>query len=275
MDTNHKSRLFQKIAATVQLVRNMEISIHASHATFFMILSLFPALVLVLGMLRYTALRPEDLMDLAGQFLPEALAPYVWKLISSTFQHTSRLVVSISAITALWSAARGMHGLITGLNVVYGCQEHRGWLLTRLISAAYTFVFLLMILLTLVVHVFGNTLLQLLLPRFPVISRWMELIDLRFFILVFFQVLVFSVMFMFLPNKRTSFRHNLPGALFSTLGWLTASTVFSIYVRYFSSYATIYGSVYAVALAMLWLHVGICIIFYGAVLNRLLGENGN
>lgn len=250
----------------------MEIPIHASYACFFIVLSLFPALVLVLGMLRYTSLEPSDLMDLADQFIPQALEPYIWNLISSTFEHTSQLVVSVSALTALWSAGRGMHGLIRGFNAIYGIEEHRGWLLTRILSTAYTVIFLLMILLTLVLHVFGNTISQLLLPRFPSIPVWLKLVDLRFFLLVFLQTMVFSAMFMFLPDQRSSFRSSLPGALFGTLGWMTTSSVFSIYVEHFSTYSTIYGSVYAVALTMLWLYVCICIIFFGALLNRVLAE---
>lgn len=256
----------------VRQIKAMEIPIHASYACFFIVLSMFPALVLVLGMLRYTALEPSDLMDLAGEFIPQALQPYIWSLISSTFEHTSQLVVSVSALSALWSAGRGIHGLIRGFNAIDGIEEHRGWFLTRVLSTAYTVIFLLMILLTLVLHVFGNTISQLILPRFPSIPVWLRLIDLRFFLLVFLQTMVFSAMFMFLPDRRHSFRSSLPGALFATLGWMTTSSVFSIYVEHFSTYSTIYGSVYAVALTMLWLYVCICIIFFGALLNRVLTE---
>ena len=53
---------------------------------------------------------------------------------------------------------------------------------------------------------------------------------------------------------------------------LAFSDLFSRYVEYFPNYANIYGSVYAVALAMLWLYFCVCIIFYGAALNRWLME---
>ncbi len=272
MADKQNDSLFERILSYVKRVKAMEIPIHASYACFFIVLSLFPALVLVLGMLRYTSLTPSDLMELAEQFLPTALEPYIWNLISSTFDHTTQLVVSVSAITALWSAGRGIHGLIRGFNAVYGIREHRGWLLTRLLSTAYTVVFLLMILLTLVLHVFGNTITQLLLPRIPTIPVWLKLIDLRFVLLVSLQTMVFSAMYMFLPDRRSSFRSSLPGALFATFGWMTASSLFSIYVENFSTYSTIYGSVYTVALSMLWLYMCICIIFIGALLNRLLLE---
>ena len=63
-----------------------------------------------------------------------------------------------------------------------------------------------------------------------------------------------------------------PGALLASLGWLVFSNLYSIYVRNFSGYANIYGSVYAVALSMLWLYFCVMILLYGGLLNRVLAE---
>ena len=40
--------------------------------------------------------------------------------------------------------------------------------------------------------------------------------------------------------------------------------------EHFPNYANIYGSIYAVALSMLWLYCCISIVFYGGVLNHYL-----
>ena len=263
-------QIWLRRAATL---RAMHISTHAAHACYFIVLSVFPLLVLMLGLLRYTALEPGDLLDLIGGLLPDALLPYAWKLISGAYTNTSRTVISVSALTALWSAGRGIYGLQAGLNAVYGVHEDRGWLRTRIICAAYTFLFILVLLLTLVLHVFGSTILKLLRQR-PGFWAWIDLADLRFFLLVLVQTLLFCAMFMFLPGVRHSFWESLPGALLSSFGWMTASGLFSLYVEYFPRYANIFGSVYAVALSSLWLYVCVSIVFYGGVLNRILAEMG-
>lgn len=254
-------------------LRAMEIPTHASHACYFIVLSLFPALVLVLGMLRYTSLEAADLMDLAEGILPDALEPYIWRLISGTYEHTSKAVVSVSALTALWSSSRGIYGLLTGLNGVYGVEEDRGWLRTRCMSVVYTFLFILVLLLTLVLHVFGNTIEQWIRSSGnPGLFKWMDIIDLGFFVLVAAQTLLFCAMFMYLPNGGNGFWESLPGALFGSLGWMTFSSIFSVYVENFSHYSNIYGSVYSVALGMLWLYVCVSIVFYGGALNRFLKD---
>ena len=252
-------------------LRAMHISTHAAHACYFIVLSVFPTLVLIFGLLRYTALQPDHLLDLIGGLLPDALLPHAWKLISGAYENTSRFVISVSALAAIWSAGRGIYGLQAGLNAVYGVQEDRSWLHQRIVCAAYTFLFVLVLLLTLALNVFGNTILRFLQQK-PGFWAWLDLADLRFFLLVLVQTLLFCAMFMFLPSRNHDFRESLPGALLSSFGWMSASSLFSLYVDYFPRYANIFGSVYAVALASLWLYVCVSIVFYGAVLNRLLTE---
>ena len=257
-----------RIKKLISQIQALQIPIYAANASFFLVLSVFPTLVLMLGLLRYTSLSAADLQEFAEGFLPEAFYALSWQLIQGAYAGASKAVISLSALTALWSAGRGIYGLIRGLDTVYGRPEDRGWLKTRLISAVYTFFFLLVLLLTLVLHVFGNTLLEFLEHwgfRFPI-----NLTALRFFLLVTLQTLLFCAMFMVLPQGGNGFRESLPGALFASCGWMSASSAFSLYMEYFPKYASIFGSVYAAALAMLWLWFCVSIVFYGGVLNGIL-----
>ena len=268
-------QIYRKCRRALRRIRDMEIPTHASHACYFIVLAAFPALLLAVGLLRYTSLEASDLMDLLEGSLPDALEPYIWRIISGTYESTSKVVISLSAVLALWSAGRGMHGLLNGLNSVYGVLEKRNWVQIRLTSIFYTVLFLVVLLLTAALHVFGGTLGDWLQASGnPLISRWMGWLDWGFFAVVAAQTLLFCAMFMFMPNQRNGFKESLPGALFGSLGWMTFSALFSVYVDNFNRYTNIYGSVYAVALAMLWLYMCVSIVFYGAVLNRLLKEKG-
>ena len=260
-----------KVRQALRTVSQLKIGMHAAGACYFMVLASFPGLLLLLSLLRYTGLEVGYLTDLVAGYLPQALLPAVERLIVSTYRNTSGALVSVSAVVALWSASRGVYGILTGLNSIYGVQEDRGWLYTRGVSMFYTFGFLVVLLLTLLLSVFGNTLLQ----YFPVEQSllWRLLtgvVDLRFFLLLCMQTLLFTAIFTVFPNRRNGFRESLPGALLASVGWLMFSKLFSVYMAHFSQYANIYGSVYAVALAMLWLYFCMSIVFYGGVLNRYL-----
>ena len=268
-----KGGLIGKAMDIANTVKQMHIPLYAAYAGYFIVLAVFPALVLLLSVLRYTGLEVESLIDLVGDFLPGAMMDSAEGLIYSTYRNSSGAMVGVSAIVALWSASRGIYGLLTGLNAVYGVSENRGYLYPRSISVVYTFVFLLILLLTLVLHVFGSSIIGLMkLVDNPVVIFLTDLIDLRFFLLLFLQSLIFTLMFMTLPNKRNRFLSSLPGGVLSSLGWLVFSDIYSIYVENFNRYSTIYGSVYAVAITMLWLYCCLSILFYGGALNRYLME---
>ncbi len=252
-------------------IRALHISTYAGYASFFIILAVFPTLILTLGLLRYTPLSAQNLMDMVEGFLPGALQGYAWGLLKGAYANTTRTVLSVSALAALWSAGKGIYGLMKGLNAIYGVVGHRSWLRTRLLCAVYMVGVLLVLLLTLVLQVFGNTLIRFLLHRGGSLSRLAtELLGLRYFLLVSVQTLLFAALFMYLPDRNNAFLESLPGALFGSFGWMTVSGLFSRYVERSAGYASIFGPVYVVALAMLWLYFCVNALFYGGVLNRYL-----
>ena len=257
------------ILGAARAVGQLNVGIHAAAASFFLILSVFPALMLVLSLLRFTGLQAQALTEFVEGFVPGALMGYVRRLIFNTYDNSSGTILSLSAVTALWSASRGVYGILTGFNAIYEVPENRGYFKTRAVSMVYTVLFIAVLLLTLAVSVFGTTILEML-PKaeHPVISFVWNLIDLRFVLMLTIQTLLFTTMYAVLPGRRNRFLDSFPGAVLASLGWLVFSDLFSLYVENFSRYSNIFGSVYAVALSMLWLYCCISIVFYGAVVNR-------
>lgn len=261
----------KKIAA---FLRPMQIPLHSAYTSFFLILSLFPSLLLLLGLLRFTDLEVADLLGFLEGFLPENLLSTAEALVQSSYRHSSSTVVSVSVLAALWSASRGMYGLRRGLKSVYGARKTMGYWKSRAVSVVYTVSFLAVLVLTLVLHVFGSSILDYLwMMTDPVLMRLMNVIDLRFALLLFLQSALFSAMYALLTGTRRPIRRCLPGAVLASLGWLIFSRLFSVYVSYFSRYTNIFGSIYALALGMLWLYFCIGIVFYGAAFNRWLEKD--
>lgn len=257
----------------IQWLNRMHIPQLAANTGYFIVLSVFPALLLVLSALSYTGLTVENLLEMLEGVLPQALMGTARQLILSVYKNASGAVAGVSALTAIWSSSRGVYGLLTGLNAIYDVSEDRGYLYTRFISVLYTFALEAVILLTLVLHVFGNSLLKFIRSlNLPAMTVLMDILDLRFVFLLLVQSLLFTLMFMILPNRRNRFWESLPGGLLASIGWLLFSNLYSAYVTHFPSYANIYGSVYAIAISMLWLYCCLEIIFFGGALNQLLAR---
>ena len=270
-----KGGLIGKTVGVIRRLQEMQLPQHAANAGYFIVLSVFPALILLLSILRYTPLDAADLLALLRGLLPEALLPAAEKLIVSTYAHTSKAMVSVSAIGALWSASRGIYALLRGFNAIYDVQESRGYWYTRCMCVVYTFLFLLVLLLTLVLYLFGESILQMLPGSGPLLELLAEIVDLRVILLLILQTALFTAMYMALPNQKNTFPGSLPGALLASMGWLGFTKLFSYYVEHFAPLSSVYGSVYAVALSMLWLYFCLLIVFYGGALNRLRQDMEN
>ena len=248
-----------------------KISIHAASACYFMTLAVFPLLVLVLRILRYTPLELQTLLEILDGLVPTALMGAVERLVRSTYENSSTALLSVSAVVALWSAGRSIYGLVMGLNAIYGVKESRNYFHIRGMNALYMVLFLVVLVLTLVIHVFGKAIVAMLpVEAFPIFGFVADIVNSRHLLLLLVQTALFTAMYAALPNKRNPAGECVPGAVLASIGWQGFSAIFSLYVDNFRAYANIYGSVYAVALCMLWLYCCIYIIFLGGAFNRIL-----
>lgn len=260
-----------KIQRLYRFVHDLHIPLHAANASYFIMLAAFPLLVLLLSIVRYTGLEIGSLLEVLSGVVPVALMPALERAILSLYRNSSTTMVSVSAVMALWAASQGVHGMLQGLYAIYGVPEIRSGIVTRLISVVYTFAFIIVLLLTLVLHVFGTTMLGWLQEsEQPLLRFLMDVIDLRFILLLVLQTALFTAIFMAIPNQLNSFGCSLPGAVLAAGGWHLFSYGFTVYVDRFGDMAGLYGPVYTLAMSMLWLYFCMSILFYGGTVNAWL-----
>ena len=268
-----KNGLFRLVVMAAERIAAMQIPLYAANACYFLVLSVFPLLMILLALVPYLPYSARDLLELTEQVVPESLMGMVELLIVNIYYNSPGTMLGISAVVTIWSASRGIFGILTGLNHIYGVRENRGYVMTRLISFGYTFALILLLVLTLVMQVFG-----------PVITGWFawldtplldliaRIVDLRAVWMTVLQVLLFCGIYMVMPNRRNGFRESIPGAVVAAVGWQGFAFAFSFYVEFVSRKASIYGSVYTAALAMLWLYCCMYILLLGGGVNRLVQQ---
>ena len=260
-----------KVQRLYRFVHDLHIPLHAANASYFIMLAAFPLLVLLLSIVRYTGLEIGSLLEVLSGVVPVALMPALERVVLSLYRNSSTTMVSVSAVVALWAASQGIHGMLNGLYNIYGVPEIRGGIVPRLISGVYTFAFVIVLVLTLVLHVFGTTMLGWLQEsEQPLLRFLMDVIDLRFILLLVLQTALFTAMFMAIPNQLNSFGCSLPGAVLAAGGWHLFSYGFTVYVDRFGDMAGLYGPVYTLAMGMLWLYFCMSILFYGGTVNAWL-----
>ncbi len=263
--------LYRRIRRFAQRIASYHVSLYAANASFYIILSVFPAVILILSLLPHTVFSTTDLIRTLEGVIPSILEPLLDYVIRDLSASSTVTLASVSALVAVWSSSRGVYCIQVGLNAICGVRESRSFLHMRLISMLYMIFLLAALLLTLAIHMFGQQLLAFFLSSsLPFLQFLAKILQFRGLLLLIVLSLLFIAIFCVFPNRRCAPRRTFPGAVGAALGWLVFTEIFSYYVKNFSAYSAFYGSLSAAAAAMLWLYICISILFYGCVFNQLL-----
>ena len=266
-------KYYRKLQAFLKRIGSYRVPIYAANAAFYIILSVFPAIMLVVGLLPYIGYSEQDLLLAIGSLMPEVLEPLLARIISDMSANSTSALISVTAIVAVWSSSRGVYCIQLGLNAIHGAEESRSYLYRRLMSMLYMVLLIAALLLTLVMHGFGQEVAAFCERKsVPILHLFAKLLQFRELIVLVLLTILFTVVFRVFPNCKVPLRSALIGAICAALGWLVFTYGFSFYVRISGSYSVLYGSLSIIAIGMLWLYICICILFYGSVLGMWLEE---
>lgn len=250
------------------------IGVFAAQASFFIIFSIVPFLMLLITMVRFVL--PVDinmLLNNIHSYLPLQLYSFVSDIVMDVYyKSASTGLISISAITALWLASKGIMAMYQGLNMVFSPDFRPNYFKARAISILYTILFITALFTTIVLFGFGNSIAELIPEHMQIIVRISKTVLQWKIIVLPILTVTFALFYKILPKEKNSLVKQLPGAVLAALAWVIFSYIYSIYVQYFSNYSYVYGSLAAILLLMLWLYTCMNIFLLGAEFNRLLGE---
>ncbi len=259
--------IVQNIRGFLTRIKNDHVSAFAAQSAYFILMSIIPILLLMLYLIRFLPITQADLVDLFFAVVPEEFKGLFMMIVEDVFTKSTALV-PLTVVFAAWAASKGILSLYGGLNTIYHVPIVPNYLVARLLSALYTLLFIVAVLVTLVLMVFGTGIQENLILHVPVAAQFTAFfVHFRFLITLAFLMLTFLIMYVVLPNRRASFKSQLPGALVSAAAWLIFSWGFSLYVRYSRGYNRMYGSMTTIMFLMLWLYFCMGILLIGAEIN--------
>lgn len=243
------------------------ISAFAASTAFFLFLSLIPALMLLCAILPYTPVTKANLMYVAREITPDAMDALLVNIISDVYDKSVG-IISVTAVATLWSAGKGVLALMRGLNAINDVEENRNYLLLRIVASLYLVLIIVAVLLSLLIMVFGNSLIRLIEGFVPQTSYLFDMM-LHFRTPLVWAVLtvIIALLYAYVPGTRQGFKIQLPGAVFAAVAWSVMTWVFSLYVDEFNGF-TMYGNLTTIIILMLWLYAAMYIILAGAYINR-------
>ena len=251
--------------------RTLEVNVYAAYAAYFMLLSIFPAIMLLISLLQLSSISANELEILLKGLVPESLSGLVEYLVQELFASHSMAVLSASAAAALWMSSKGVYSLHRGLNKVYNQGVTRSSLLVRLECILFTLLLFAALLVLVVLQMLRHDLLVSMLEGDSRLGSLLSrLLALRLPITFLLLTLLFAGLYCVFPHQKQRFLDSLPGAAAAGALWMGFTKLFTLYVENFGNYSLYYGSLSTIAIAMLWLYVCMLILFCGGMLNRAL-----
>ncbi len=253
----------------------------AAALTFYLLLSLFPAVIFLLSLLPYLPVENLDqqLMKFIGEVLPTEAARMFSKIIIEVTSYQNTKLISFGIIATLWAASNGMFQIMKQINRTFQIKDDRPFWKGRSVSILMTFIFGLLIIGAFLLLLFGDFIkgyaFGFLNAHFDVglffnlfFNSFFEI--LRWSVVIFFMLLGFAVIYYFGLQLKQKFQIFSFGSVVSVSLLVLATLGFRYYIENFSNYSATYGSIGAVIVLMLWLYILGIVIIFGSEINALI-----
>lgn len=265
--------IIKRILNCIEEINKKHIDQYTSQCAYFTILSFIPVMMLILTLTKYVGIEQDTLFFILNQLLPSNfLNDAVLGIVKEVYSKSIG-TITISAIFILWSAGKGFLALCKGLDAVYEVPENKKFMYFRVKATICTILFIVFIIGTLLLIVFGNSINGILQERFHVVSDlFNNILRLRHVVLILLLTIVFTIAYQFIPKHGYKIRNQILGAVLAAIACDVISMFYSVYVDVFTGFSVMYGSLTTIVLAMMWIYACMYCILLGAMINKKLAE---
>lgn len=176
-------------------------------------------------------------------------------------------VTGVAAVMLLWSSSNVFNVITRTMDRIWGADINRRRSVWRHRTLAVLMVLIITALLLLASTVEG-TILTILNEFVPDVLSEFEPLTTRFWS-VLLNVILFALLYYFIPHVKVSWRDVLPGAVLAGIFWQLAKILFLYFASMFLSRSNlIYGSFATIIAFLTWAYFSSIILLFGAYLNR-------
>ncbi|WP_258319035.1 YihY/virulence factor BrkB family protein [Streptomyces griseorubiginosus] len=237
-----------------------ELTDRAAALTYYGVLALFPALLVLVSVLGLTGRSTTDkVLDNLQQFAPGSARDIITSAVQQLQGNsgTGSLMAVVGLVLAVWSASGYVAAFIRAANAVYDMPEGRPVWKILPVRVAVTVVLMVLAVISALIVVFTGTLARQAGRALGIgdtaltvwsIAKWP--------VLVILVTVMIAILYWATPNARVKgFRWITPGSFLALLIWMVASAGFALYVANFASYNKTYGTMAGVIVFLLWLWI--------------------
>jgi membrane protein len=259
---------------TVENFQQHKLNHWGAALTYYAVLSLFPALLVLVslvGLFADPARVTKVLTDTVSQLGPSTASKTFEGPIQSITAHrgAAGFVFVIGVVSALWAASGYVSAFADASNTIYDVEEDRPFWKRKPLQLAVTFVLILLAALVALALVLSGPIVGALGGSLGIsntaLTAWRYA---KWPAMVVLVLVIFATLYYTSPNARIrGVGWVSAGAVAALALWIVASIVLALYVSHFSSYDKTYGTLAGVVVFLIWLWITNMALLLGAELN--------
>lgn len=243
----------------------------SSQLAYNLILSFFPFIIFIMTVIGYLKLNSQEILTLLRNIMPLPAYELVQNTALEVLHGQQAGLLWISIVLTVWVSSSGFGAVVRGLNKAYGIEETRSFIRVKIMSIISVLILAVVIIITLLLFVFGDYIRGIITMNVNNSAMFLLILSIgKNVILTLLLIIAFTVMYQLIPCKKIGWYNAVPGAAFTTLGWILFSYAFAFYVNNFSNYSRLYGSLGAVFIFMTWMFLTSFILILGGEVNAIL-----
>ncbi|ABW13619.1 putative ribonuclease BN [Parafrankia sp. EAN1pec] len=259
---------FWVLVRTVREFRRDDLPDRAAALTYYGVLAIFPALLVLVSLLGVVGRQATDsVLENLQELTPGSARDIVHDAVTGLRDApgTSGLLAVLGLAAALWSASGYIAAFIRAANAIYDMPEGRPVWKVAPLRLAVTVLLMVLLAGSAVIVVFSGGLARQVGRMIGLDDAMITLWSVaKWPVLVLFVVVMIALLYWSTPNARVrGFRWMTPGSLLAVLIWLAASAAFAFYVSNFGSYNKTYGALAGVIVFLVWLWLSNLAILLG------------
>lgn len=112
-----------------------------------------------------------DLLKIIYGVLPTQLQPIVQVMLTDIYDNSTTALTLITAIAIIWAAGKGFMAIVRGLKQIYRKGNQKNWLFQRIRASIYALIFMILIIASLILMVFGNNIMNFTMKYIPQLTN--------------------------------------------------------------------------------------------------------
>lgn len=250
----------------------------AAQLSYFFVFSLFPLLFFLASLLGYFTQTGPELRESLLHYLSTVVPRKASALIRDTLEEitlaSSGGKISFGLVLTVWTASFGVGAIISTLNAAYGVKESRPWWKVQAVAVGLTAAIALLIITSLALVLYGGQIGDFVAGRYDLGGAFTALWNvIQWGIVLVCVLLAFALVYYVAPSvQEIKWQWVTPGSILALLLWLLVSFGFRLYLRFFDTYSTTYGSLGAVMILLLWLYLTGVAILVGGEMNAVIED---